>query len=215
MVREPGFDAELPLWVAGSLRVAGVDEAGLGALCAPVVAAAVILRPYDPPIDGVRDSKQLSAERRVALAETIRARAVAVGIGAASVAEIERLNVRRASHLAMQRALARLGGHDHVLVDGLPIRGFEQIAGPTSAIVGGDATSWSIACASILAKVTRDRLMARLAVRYPGYGWDRNAGYGTADHLDALRVLGPTRVHRRSVAPVREALEGRQLGFGL
>ena len=215
MRRDPGLEAERACWDRGLRRVAGVDEAGLGALCAPVIAAAVILHPEAEPIAGVRDSKQLSRVRRDALAERIREEALAVGVGAASVAEIERLNVRRASHLAMRRALARLGGWDHLLVDGSPIAGFEAEVGPYRAIVGGDASSVSIACASILAKVTRDRLMDRLALRYPGYGWERNAGYGTGDHLAALAAIGPSPFHRRGFGPVRELLDGRQLGLDL
>jgi ribonuclease HII len=133
---------------------------------------------------------------------------VAIGVGAASVAEIDRLNIYHATHLAMRRAIARLGGHDHVLVDGLPIAGFEADVGPYDAIVDGDASVYSIACASVVAKVVRDRLMARLSVRYPGYGWEHNAGYATAEHRAALRALGVTPFHRRSFAPIREALAG-------
>jgi ribonuclease HII len=173
-----------------------------------VVAAAVILRPNCRQIAGVRDSKTLSASQREALAPEIRRRAIAVGVGAASVAEIDRLNIYHATHLAMRRAIARLGGHDHVLVDGLRIAGFEADVGPYEAIVDGDASVYSIACASVVAKVVRDRLMALLAARYPGYGWEHNAGYATAQHRAALRSLGVTPFHRRSFAPVREALEG-------
>ena len=122
----------------------------------------------------------------------MRRRALAVGVGAASVAEIDRLNIYHATHLAMRRALLRLGGHDHVLVDGLAIAGFEAEVGPYDAIVDGDAHVYSIACASIVAKVVRDCLMARLAVRHPGYGWERNAGYATAEHRAAMSMLGVT-----------------------
>jgi ribonuclease HII len=176
----------------------------------------VILRPNCRQISGVRDSKTLSASRREALAPEIRRRAVAVGVGAASVAEVDRLNVYHATHLAMRRAIDRLGGHDHVLVDGLRIAGFEAHVGPYDAIVDGDASVYSIACASIVAKVVRDRLMALLAVRYPGYGWEHNAGYATAEHRAALRALGVTPYHRRSFAPIREALAGiEQLALDL
>ena len=190
------------------MRVAGVDEVGVAPTCGPVVAAAVIFRPNCRRIAGARDSKTLSAAQREALAPEIRRGALAVGVGAASVAEIDRLNIYHATHLAMRRAIARLGGHDYVMVDGLPIAGFEAEVGPYDAIVDGDASVYSIACASVVAKVVRDRLLARLAARYPGYGWDHNAGYATAEHRAALRTLGVTPYHRRSFAPVREALAG-------
>jgi ribonuclease HII len=196
------------LWKAGAIRVAGVDEVGVAPTCGPVVAAAVILRPNCRQIRGVRDSKTLSPSQREALAPEVIRRAMAIGVGAASVAEIDRLNIYHATHLAMRRAIARLGGHDHVLVDGLPIAGFEADVGPYDAIVDGDASVYSIACASVVAKVARDRLMARLAARYPGYGWEHNAGYATAEHRAAIRALGVTPHHRRSFAPIREALAG-------
>jgi ribonuclease HII len=171
--------------------------------------------PNGRKIAGVRDSKTLSLAQRERLEPLIRARALAVGVGAASVAEIDRLNIYHATHLAMRRAIARLGGHDHVLVDGNRIVGFEAHVGPYTSIVDGDATCYSIACASIVAKVVRDRLMTRLAARYPGYGWEHNAGYATPDHREALSTLGPTPFHRRSFAPVQAAIHGAQLGFGL
>ena len=204
----PTLRRERQLWKSGARRVAGVDEVGVAPTCGPVVAAAVIVRPNCRQVKGVRDSKTLSASQREALAPEIRRRAVAVGVGAASVAEIDRLNIYHATHLAMRRAIARLGGHDHVLVDGLRIAGFEADVGPYDAIVDGDASVYSIACASVIAKVVRDRLMARLSVRYPGYGWEHNAGYATAEHRTALRALGVTPFHRRSFAPVREVLAG-------
>ena len=207
-VIDPTLALERELWRDGHLRVAGVDEVGVAPTCGPVVAAAVIMRPGCRRIAGVRDSKMLSPMRREELAPIIRRRAVAVGVGAASVAEIDRLNIYQATHLAMLRAIARLGGHDHVLVDGLPIRGFEGHVGRYTAIVDGDATCYSIACASVVAKVVRDRLMARLAARHPGYGWEHNAGYATAEHRAALRTLGVTVFHRRSFAPIQEALLG-------
>jgi ribonuclease HII len=204
----PTLRLERLLWKSGVTRVAGVDEVGVAPTCGPVVAAAVIFRPKSRQISGVRDSKTLSASQREALAPQIRRRAAAIGVGAASVAEIDRLNIYHATHLAMRRAIARLGGHDYVLVDGLPIAGFEADVGPYDAIVDGDARSYSIACASVVAKVVRDRLMARLAVRYPGYGWEHNAGYATIQHRAAIRMLGVTPYHRRSFAPIREALAG-------
>jgi len=212
----PSLRRERALWRAGVARVAGVDEVGVAPACGPVVAAAVIVRPNAHRIAGVRDSKTLSAAQREALAPEVRRRALAVGIGAASVAEIDRLNIYHATHLAMRRAIARLGGHDHVLVDGRAIAGFEAEVGPCDAIVDGDALVYSIACASIVAKVLRDRLMARLALRHPGYGWERNAGYATAEHRAAIAALGITPFHRRSFITTRRALEGvEQLGLDL
>jgi ribonuclease HII len=204
----PTLRRERALWRAGARRVAGIDEVGVAPACGPVVAAAVVVRPNARPIPGVRDSKTLSAAQREALEPEIRRRALAVGVGAASVAEIDRLNIYHATHLAMRRALARVGDHDHVLVDGLGIAGFESEVGPYDAIVDGDALVYSIACASIVAKVVRDRLMARLAVRHPGYGWERNAGYATAEHRAAMASLGITAFHRRSFITTRRALEG-------
>ena len=192
-----------------------MDEVGVAPTCGPVVAAAVIMPPNARKIPGVRDSKTLPAAQRERLDPIIRRRALAVGVGAASVAEIDRLNIYHATHLAMRRAIARLGGHDHVLVDGNRIAGFEAEVGPYTSIVDGDATCYTIACASIVAKVIRDRLMSRLAIRYPGYGWEHNAGYSTPDHRAALFELGPTPFHRRSFASVQAALHGSQLGFGL
>lgn len=212
----PTLRRERALWRAGVVRVAGVDEVGVAPACGPVLAAAVILRPNSRRISGVRDSKTLSAAQREALDPEIRRRALAVGIGAASVAEIDRLNIYHATHLAMRRALARLGGHDHVLVDGLRIAGFEEEVGPYDAVVDGDGHVYSIACASIVAKVVRDRLMARLAARHPGYGWERNAGYATAEHRAAMAELGVTAFHRRSFITTRRAIEGvEQLGLHL
>ena len=179
-------------------RVAGVDEVGRGPLAGPVVAAAVVL-PRDCWIDGIDDSKRLSPDRRLDLSEKILASCAAVGIGAASAAEIDRLNILRATALAMRRAVARLGGADHLLVDGLPVG--ELGTETHTAIVGGDGCVHCISAASIVAKVTRDRLMARLALRYPEYGWARNMGYGTPEHLAALERLGPTPHHRRSFQP--------------
>jgi ribonuclease HII len=212
----PTLRRERALWRAGASRVAGIDEVGVAPASGPVVAAAVVIRPNARPIPGVRDSKTLSAAQREALAPEVRRRALAVGVGAASVIEIDRLNIYRATHLAMCRALLRVGGHDYVLLDGLPITGFEDEVGPYESIIDGDALVYSIACASIVAKVVRDRLMARLAVRYPGYGWERNAGYATAEHRAAMAALGVTPFHRRSFITTRRAIEGvEQLGLDL
>ena len=179
------------------------------------MAAAVLVKPHTRKIKGVRDSKTLSAAQRESLVDDIKTRSLAWGIGAASVAEVERLNVRNAAALAMRRALRRLPAHDHVLVDGQKISGLEEHIGPYTPIVKGDASSYAIACASVLAKVTRDRLMARLAVRYPGYGWEHNAGYATRDHVAGLRELGVSPHHRRTYQRIRAILEGDQLAFDL
>ena len=209
-VRVPHLRAERRLWRDGKLLVAGVDEVGMGALCAPVFAAAVVVKPNCHKIAGVRDSKTLSAQQRERVVGQIKRRVLAWGVGAASVGEIERLNIYHASHLAMRRALARIDTYDHVLVDGRKIVGFQDQVGPYTSIVDGDASSYAIACASIIAKVARDRLMARLADRYPGYGWEHNAGYTTRHHVRALGELGPTPHHRRTYQRIRAMLEGDQ-----
>ncbi len=202
-VQQYAFD-----WGDGGL-VAGVDEAGRGPLAGPVVAAAVILDDQDP-IDGVADSKTLSAARREALYDAIRARALCLGVGAASVEEIDRLNILQATLLAMQRAVAGLRLRPSlVLVDGNRLPVLEM---RTEAVVRGDATVAAIAAASIVAKVTRDRLMDEAHAAHPAYGFDRHRGYGTAQHLRALRQHGPTPWHRRSFAPVAEALRASTAG---
>lgn len=196
---------ERRFWSRGMLAVAGVDEAGRGPLAGPVLAAAVVLQPgVDVP--GATDSKLIAPGQREALNDEIVRRALAVAVGAASAREIDRLNIRRATALAMSRALARLAVRpDHVVVDGLPLPELDWVH---EAIVDGDALVHSVACASIVAKVCRDRLMRRLAERYPGYGWHTNVGYATPEHRDALRRLGPTPHHRRSYG-------GVQLGLGV
>jgi len=211
----PTLRLERRLWNDGFARVAGVDEVGVAPTCGAVVAAAVIMRPGCHRIPGVRDSKTLSMTQRERLAPLIRARAVAVGVGAASVREIDRLNIYHATHLAMRRAIARLGGHEHVIVDGNRIAGFEAQVGPYSNVVDGDAKVYSIACASVVAKVVRDRMMTKLAARYPGYGWEHNQGYATQDHRDAIRALGLTPFHRRSFLALQRTLAGDQLDLDL
>lgn len=187
--------APSPAVVARCGPVAGVDEVGRGPLAGPVLAAAVILQ---APVKGLADSKQLSAKERERLYPVIRANAL-VGVAAASVREIERRNILQASLLAMRRAVLRLAERPaEVLVDGSHA---PQLDWPVRCIVGGDAEVAEIAAASIVAKVLRDRLMARLARRHPGYGWERNAGYGTREHRLALVRLGLTRHHRRGFAP--------------
>src|SRR5262245_21577118 len=214
-VRVPTLRQERRLWNEGLVRVAGVDEVGVAPTCGAVVAAAVIMKPGCHRIPGVRDSKTLSMQQRERLAPIIRKRAVAIGVGAASVTEIDRLNIYHATHLAMRRAIARLGGHEHVLVDGNRIANFEAQVGPYTAIVDGDAKSYSIACASIVAKVIRDRMMALLAARYPGYGWEHNQGYATLEHRMAIRALGLTPFHRRSFLALQRTLAGDQLPLDL
>jgi ribonuclease HII len=211
----PTLRPERRLWNEGLSRVAGVDEVGVAPTCGAVVAAAVIMRPGCHRIAGVRDSKTLSMGQRERLAPIIRSRAVAVGVGAASVREIDRLNIYHATHLAMRRAIARLGGHDHVIVDGNRITGFEALVGPYTNVVDGDARVYSVACASVVAKVVRDRMMARLAARYPGYGWEHNQGYATRDHREAIRRLGLTPFHRRSFLALQRTLAGDQLDLDL
>jgi len=191
-------------WSRGLSRVAGVDEVGRGPLAGPVVAAAVVL-PQGTLIPGARDSKTLSRARREELAAEIMSRGLAIGLGAASVREIDRLNILVSTRLAMSRALAQLSlAPEHVVVDGLPVSalGWEH-----KAIVGGDGKVHSIACASIVAKVVRDRLMTRLSHRYPGYGWETNMGYGTEEHRWALERLGPTPHHRLSFGGVQVELD--------
>ncbi len=186
-----------------TLLVAGVDEVGIGPLAGPVLACAVILDP-DQPIAGLADSKSISEKRRQALAEEIQQRALSVSLGRASVEEIDELNVLKASHLAMRRALAGLSiKPDHVLVDGNKLPEMDYSA---EAIVQGDKTVEAISAASIVAKVTRDQELINLAQLYPGYGFESHKGYPTARHRRALRTMGPCPAHRRSYAPVQAAL---------
>jgi ribonuclease HII len=202
----PSLERERSAWARQAFLV-GVDEVGRGPLAGPVVAAAAVFPPNVPRIRGVQDSKMLPPARRAELVPKILARAVTVSVAAASVAEIDRLNIRVATALAMRRAIRRAcarlapGSEVTILLDGLPLPecGYEH-----EALVEGDRHCFSVAAAGIVAKELRDRLMRRLALRYPGYGWDRNAGYGTPEHAEALARLGPTRHHRRSFAPVSQ-----------
>lgn len=206
--------------VCSSLSVArliiGVDEAGRGPLAGPVTASAVILDPARP-IAGLDDSKKLSEKRREQLAPLIRERALAWSVASATVEEIDGINVLQATLLAMQRALQALASWNlcagralHVQVDGnkLPTLAGLPFACSGEAIVGGDALIPAISAASILAKTARDALMLELDQQYPGYGLAIHKGYGTVAHLTALRELGPTPIHRRSFAPVRELIAG-------
>ena len=179
--------------------IVGVDEAGRGPLAGPVVAAAVIL--CAEGIDGLDDSKKLTAKRRAALEEQIKSRCH-WGIGEASVAEIDSVNILQATFLAMTRAVEALGVEPvEILVDGNRLPRWRYAA---RAVVGGDAIHPCISAASILAKEHRDRLMVTAAQDFPGFGWERNMGYGTAQHLAALRLMGPTPLHRTSFAPVAQ-----------
>jgi ribonuclease HII len=201
----PRLAREWALWKSGARRIAGVDEVGMACLAGPVVAAAVVMRPHCRKIAGVRDSKTVPLPQRERLYGLILQRAVAVGVGAASVEEIDRLNIYWARMLAMQRAVDALGFDPAmVLVDGNRCPKWQR---PSLAIVDGDAKCRSIAAASIVAKVTRDRIMAEHALDYPGYGWERNKGYGTPEHHQGLERHGLTPLHRRSFAPVRAMLE--------
>jgi ribonuclease HII len=203
---------ERELRLAGFQWIAGIDEVGRGSLAGPVVAAAVIL-PERHRIRGLRDSKVLPRKRREALYELILDRATAVGVGCMEVEVIDRINILQATKLAMREALGRLTQPpDHLVIDALSL---PQVDLPQRPIIDGDAISASIAAASIVAKVTRDRICAEFDARYPAYGFARNKGYGTRRHLDALLAEGPCEWHRRSFAPVRLLLAGEQLSFEL
>ncbi len=182
--------------------VAGIDEVGRGPLAGPVVAGAVILPPYDPAwLDCLRDSKQLTAVRREVLALFIKAEALSVGIGVVSAGRIDELGIAPASREAMRLAVAQLlPMPDALLLDAFAL---PESALPQQAIIRGDASCSAIAAASIVAKVARDRMMEVLDRRHPGYGFCHNRGYGTAEHLEALRRLGPSPIHRYSFAPLR------------
>ncbi len=200
---KPDYELEKAAVAQGYTRIAGVDEVGRGPLAGPVVAAAVILNVDDIP-DGLNDSKKLTAKRRSGLDAEIRARAE-FAIAEATVTEIDEHNILRASHLAMERAVAALDPPpDYLLIDGNLIpRG---LAIPSQAVVKGDAHSVSIAAASIIAKNWRDQVMVDLAQQHPGYGWETNAGYPSKQHRDALQNLGVTPHHRRSFKPVHNIL---------
>ena len=191
----PTFEYEEKHIAEGYRLVCGCDEAGRGPLCGPVVAAAVILRDGDV-IEGLDDSKKLTEKKREALFEVIKERAVAYAIAEASPDEIDDINILNASMLAMRRAVEALSpAAEFALIDGNCSRGFNI---PTETVVGGDRKSFSIAAASVLAKVTRDRQCKELDEKYPGYGIAKHKGYPTKDHMDAVRRLGPSPIHRRS-----------------
>jgi len=198
----PDFSLEEDLHGRGLTTVAGVDEAGRGPLAGPVAAAAVIL-PMGFRDPGLDDSKKLSPKKRAALYQALTEEPdVRWAVALASAAEVDMFNILRATHLAMRRAVEGLGVvPDHCLIDGLPVSGFPW---PHDGIVKGDGRSCSIAAASIIAKVTRDRLLRDIDAEFPLYGFARHQGYGTKQHLEALRIHGPCRHHRRSFEPVAQ-----------
>ncbi len=202
-MNEPDFTIERTAILAGTPRIAGVDEVGRGPLAGPVAAAVVVLDPDNIP-DGLNDSKKLTARRREALCATLLNLAE-VSIAHATVEEIDALNILRASHLAMMRAIAGLRAPpDHVLIDGHMIP--DGLGIPAQCVIGGDGLSLSIAAASIVAKTWRDAHMRDLAQQFPGYGWEQNAGYPSKSHKEALQNLGVTPHHRRSFKPVHNIL---------
>lgn len=198
----PDLTLELALHARGLCRIAGIDEAGRGPLAGPVAAAAVIL-PAGYSCPGLDDSKKISAPKRERLYELLTSdSAIRWSVATADHEEIDRLNILRATHLAMRRAAEGLElPPDHCLIDGLPVRDFPF---PHDGIVKGDGLSLSIAAASIIAKVTRDRIMAGLDREFPQFGFAKHQGYGTKAHLEALRIHGPCRHHRRSFQPVAQ-----------
>lgn len=199
----PDMSFETAARAFGFLYVAGVDEAGRGPLAGPVVAGAVILPEHLEGLPGLNDSKQLTAAKREFLFAALLERGdVHCSVGMASAEEIDRINILRATHLAMSRAVQGLSRQaDFCLVDGLPVKGLPV---PHRAIVKGDGRSLSIAAASVLAKVTRDRMMTEADAEYPQYGFAKHKGYGTKAHMEALRRHGPCPLHRRSFAPVSQ-----------
>ena len=201
------FERRRALFARGAEHVGGVDEVGVGPLAGPVVAAAVVL-PEAVDLPRLNDSKKLSAPARETLDARIREQALAIGIGCVSSGEVDRLNILHATLEAMRRAVAEVMEQlrlDHLMVDARTIPGLRV---PQTPLIHGDAIDGSIAAASIVAKVHRDGLMQKLDAQYPGYGFARHVGYGTAQHLDALHRLGPCPEHRRSFAPVAATLRG-------
>ena len=211
-------EIERALQVAHGPLLAAIDEVGRGPLAGPVVVCALVMPADTPEVDGVHDSKRLAPAARERAAHGVRAAALAYALGAASPREVDALNVYHATALAMRRALAGLSrslaarglgpAPDHVLVDGKPVR---SLGVPHTAIVGGDARCYAVACASVVAKVTRDRLMHALAARYGAYAWDRNVGYPTPAHRAAVGAYGPTPHHRRSFLATANTLDVRRV----
>jgi len=207
-VQTPTLREERLLWQQGHSLVAGVDEAGRGPLAGPVVAAAVILHPQQQHSwsRGLRDSKQMSPEQRLLFYERIHKEAWAVGVGVVSAQIIDEVGILRATKMAMTQALANLWVQpDAILIDALTL---PKVEAPQKGLIKGDSRCLSIAAASIVAKVSRDGLMADYDGIYPGYGFARHKGYATPEHLRSLQRLGPCPIHRRSFAPVRDVLRG-------
>lgn len=198
---QPDLSMESALWQQGLHKVAGVDEVGRGCLAGPVISAAVLLPTNCDMIAGVRDSKKLSAKKRQALYPLIVEQAVAIGIGASSVKEIDQINILQSSYLSMLRALQRLPAYDHALIDGRDSKTVDL--GAHTAVIKGDNHCYSIACAAIVAKVTRDKIMTALARHHPHYAWEKNMGYGTRAHLAGLQSASVTAHHRHSYAPIK------------
>jgi ribonuclease HII len=200
----PNLEFENQLWSCGMKAIAGIDEAGRGALAGPVAAAAAILpatKSIRLELQGVRDSKEMNPSQRESWAQTIRERALAFGVGLASSTEIDTLGIVPATRLAAQRALKHLAlPPDYLLLDYLFL---PDLSFPQTSLIKGDARSLSIAAASVLAKTSRDAHMIELDQKYPGYGFAKHKGYGTQDHRDAITHLGPSPVHRLSFAPMR------------
>jgi ribonuclease HII len=206
----PDLHLESALWAERYLSVCGVDEVGRGPLAGPVVSAAVIFPPHidldSSGLSQLNDSKKLSVRIREELLPVIRSQALAVGLGIVSPRQIDRINIRNASLLAMVKAVANLPVRpDYMLVDGRDLP--DDLPGPGRAVIRGDGISATIAAASVVAKVHRDEIMVRLAKQFPAYGWDRNRGYPTREHRTALLKEGVTEHHRHSFAPVRKAME--------
>lgn len=198
------FDFEFVLWNQGASKVAGIDEAGRGPIAGPVVAAAVIL-PKGYKFEKLDDSKKLSRNTRERLFDKLTSHPeVCFGVGVIEPDEIDRINILRATHAAMRLALQALPvPPQHALIDGLPVHPFPC---PQTAVVAGDSLSFSIAAASVIAKVSRDLMMAKYHTEFPEYGFADHQGYATARHLASLRQHGPCRIHRRSFAPVSQAV---------
>lgn len=205
MESQCSFLHEETFWSQGISRIAGIDEAGRGPLAGPVVAAAVIFVER-LPVPGLDDSKKLTAARRNQLYRFLTNQPrIEWAVAILDHTEIDRLNILAATYVAMTKAVAQLPAVDHALVDGLPVKGLPV---PHTALVRGDGCSLSIAAASVIAKVTRDRLMQDCHTVYPEYGFDRHKGYATADHLAKLKSHGPSPIHRRSFSPVANCLPG-------
>lgn len=193
----PNFDFEQKLWTQGKSFVAGIDEVGRGPLAGPVVTAAVIFNQNHNMIEGVNDSKKLTAKKRTELAEQIKASAHSYAIGISSVEMINQLGITQATTNAMINALEELEQFNNVLIDGRPIKNFPIGIEQVEYIIKGDSKSYSIAAASIIAKVYRDQLMGKLAEEFPDYGWQKNMGYGTLAHRNAIKEHGTTIHHRK------------------